>query len=188
MTRPLTPEHRSAARESAEAQVPDLVILGSLRADVYETTEPGPERDAQLAFLEAMHPDDSLELDAFRDRGRNRLQLVMYACALAYKINAEKRRYDPENPEHVMNEAEFSEVDPKAAGMAQFLARIHLVVDPSVLREDAAKEAQRMASLGSAEQRAEVITILGALGFSEESITAVAREAGLTVIEGGKTA
>jgi hypothetical protein len=186
MTRPLTPEHRSAARESAEAQVPDLVILGALRADVYETTEPGPERDAQLALLEALHPDDSLELDAFRDRGRNRLQLVMYACALAYKLNAEKRRYDPANPEHVPDD--FAEVDPKAAGMAQFLARIHLVVDPSVLREDAAREAQRMSSLGSAEQRAEVITILGALGFSEETITAVAREAGLVVIEGGKTA
>jgi hypothetical protein len=45
-----------------------------------------------------------------------------------------------------------------------------------------------MASLGSAEQRAEVITILGALGFSEQTITAVAREAGLTVIEGGRSA
>jgi hypothetical protein len=182
----LSPEHRSAAREAAEAQVPDLVILGALRADVYESTEPGPERDAMLAVLEAMAPEDTLELDAFRDRGRTRLQLVMYACALAYRINADKRRFDPANPEHAPED--FTEVDPKAAGMAQFLARTYLALDPSVLREDAAREAQRMASLGSAEQRAEVIGILPMLGLSRETTAAVAREFGLTVLDGGKTA
>lgn len=187
---PLDDRQRIVARQAAESQAPDLAILGALRADIYETTEPGLHRDSQLALLEAMHPADVREMDAFRDRGRVRLHLVMMACAMAYALNERKERYDPDihgSWEDPAVRERFTEVDPKAAGMAQYCARLWLAIDPAVLREEAGREAQRMAELGTAELKAEVLTILPMLGISAEMTATVGRAMGLTVVDGGKT-
>lgn len=190
--RPLDPRQRAIARQAAESQAPDPAILGSLRADVYETTEPGAERDALLELLTAMHPDDCRELDDFRDRGRVRLHMVMWACAMAYVLNDRAERYNPEIhgewDDMPQEEREkFREVDPKAAGMAQYCARLWLAIDPAVLREEAAREAQRYAEMGNAEMKAEVLTVLPALGMSPEQVKTVGAWMGLHVVDGGKT-
>ena len=192
LLRPLDARQRAIARQAAESQAPDPAILGSLRAEVYETTEPGLHRDTLLSLLEAMHPDDTRELDAFRDRGRVRLHMVMMACAMAYALNDRKERYDPElhGPWEDMPQEmreRFAEVDPKAAGMAQYCARLWLAIDPAVLREEAGREAQRFAELGTQEMKAEVLTILPMLGLSQEMTATVGRAMGLTVVDGGKT-
>lgn len=174
MVGPLSDDDRRFARWCAEGQVPDLVILGELRARVYEREPPGPDRDAMLAALWSLHPADVRELDAFRDRGRVKLHLIMYACAMAYRISETGERYDPANPDH--DPEDYREVDPKAAGMAQYLGRVWLAMDPAALREDGAREAQRVAQMGTAEQRIEVLRILPALGLPR-SVTATVADA-----------
>lgn len=175
----LAHDERQRAREAAEGQVPDDVILGALRADVYETLPPGHGREMMLASLWVMEPGDVRELDSFRDRGRMRLQLVMYACAMAYQLNARKDRLDPANPLH--DPSDFAEVDAKAAGMAQYLGRVYLTVDPSALREDAAREAQRYAAMSTTEQRHEVLRLLPALGLDPSAVASVGQAWGFDV-------
>jgi hypothetical protein len=179
MVDPLTDEDRRFARWCAEGQVPDGVILGELRARVYERMPPGPDRTAALQALWSLHPEDVRELDAFRDRGRVKLHLVMYACAMAYRVNEAGERYEPANPDH--DPEDFRDVDPKAAGMAQYLGRVWLSMDPAALREDGAREAQRVAELGTAEQRIEVLRILPALGLPRAVTASVAEAWGVPI-------
>lgn len=182
---PLPREARLRARQMAEAHASDSHILGALRADVYDSTEPGSTRDLMLATLEVMHPDDHRELRAYRDRGMARLHLVMYACAMSYAINERKERYDGEL--HASEDG-FAEVDAKAASMAQFLGRVFLAVDPESLHEEARAAAQRLSEMSSDEQLVTWLQVGRRLGLSDEMAAEVGRSVGLRVVDGAKTA
>jgi hypothetical protein len=179
----LTPERRRTARQMAEAHTPDSVILGALRADVYDSTEPGLFRDECLAALQVMHPDDVAELGAYRDRGRARLHLVLYACAMSYQLNPRKERLDlaPEGADT----SSYDEVDAKAASAAMFLARVVLALDPKVFREEAEKEAARFASMSDDEKRLAWLRIGAEFGVDDETTAEVGARLGLTVVTGG---
>lgn len=184
--RRLSKAHRALARDAAEAQVPDSVILGALRARARQRHRTGTKAlAAALADLHLLHAEDVAELDDFRDLGREKLQLVMFACALAYAIDGEAQRFDAGNPDHKAREGDFALVDAKQASMAQFMGRTFLVVDPSHLREEAGREARRFAEMSETDRRAELLRILPHLGVPADLIDQISQRFGLRVIQGG---
>lgn len=184
-TTPLAADERKRAREMAEAHAPDSVILGALKADVYDSVPIGPARDAMLMALECMHPEDHRELNAYRDRGRARLHLVLYACAMSYRINQSKERLDLAGPD--AREEEFAEVDAKSASTAQFLGRVLLTMDPDALKEEAQAEAERFARMSEDEKQRAWMQIGSAMGVDNETIRHVGERLGFTmsVVQGG---
>lgn len=182
---PLSPADLRLAREAAEAQTPDSVILGSLRARVRKAIPRGPVLDSMLAGLQMLHPTDQDDLDDFRDDGRRKLQAVLYAAALAYALNEQAERYDADNPEHA-NQA-FVEVDGKQVASAQFLCRFILAIDPATLKEEAQREAERIANMSAGEQRGLALKILSHVGVPDEEVARVANVMGvqLQAVNGG---
>jgi len=182
----LSKNHRALARDAAEAQVPDSVIMGALRARARKAHKNGTKAlTVALRDLQVLHSEDIAELDDFRDLGREKLQLVMFAAALAYAIDGEAQRYNPEDPEHAKREDDFAVVDAKAASMAQYMGRVFLVVDPSHLREEVGREARRFAEMSETDRRAELLRILPHLGVPADLIQEISQRFGLRVIQGG---
>lgn len=179
----LSSEALSLARAAAEEQTPNSVILGSLRAQLRRTMERGPVLDAALATLHILHPDDVADLDDFRDDGRRKLHAVLYAAALAYALNRHAVRFDPDNPEH--DPEDFAEVDGKQLAGAHFLGRYVLAIDPSALKEEAQREAERIAGMSTREQRELALQVLTAAGFPDEEIERLASSVGLELVQGG---
>lgn len=181
---PLPHESRLRARQMAEAHASDAQILEALRADVYDSTPPGPTRDLMLSTLQVMHPEDHRELCAYRGRAIVQLHMVLWACAMQRSLNDAKERHDPEL--HGDDAAGFEEVDPKAASVAQFLGRVFLAMDADALHEEARAKAQEAAEMSTEDQRRMWLRVGLRLGLSDADVTDLGGKLGLSVIDGGR--
>lgn len=180
---PLSPERLRKARRYAEEMCPDSVILGSLRADLREAMERGPELDFALALLGVMHPEDHADLDDHRDRGRRMLHGVMFAAAVAQALNERAERQDPNDPEQT---GTFKEVDGQQLSAAQFLGRISLGMDPDVLKEEGERMAAEMAGMSHQEISKLWLQLGGTIGIPGEELERLASDSlGLKVVQGG---
>jgi hypothetical protein len=149
------------ARRYARAQVPDGQILGALRAHARQGIDDPEALTAVLASLQAMHEADVSDLDDHRDLGIATVKLLVAAAAFGERLKP--------NMEPAQEGEEGEEVSGKACSMLQFMGRVFCAIDPAELREEAAREASRMADMSASDIR--------------ETIRAMAREVGLRVVE-----
>lgn len=186
--RPLDDDHRKRAREMAEAQVPDSVILEALQADVYEATTDPRMRAMMLAGLQALDPADALELRKFRGRGRAWMQLALYACAMGYALNARKERFRPEEwPEGTDPVEEgYRRIAPVEASALQYVFRNLVAIDPNALTEDAQKEAQAILDGGEEQAGMLLLQVARTVGVPRPAIDAIEEWLGVESSDAGE--
>ncbi len=180
---PLDDRHRRRAREMAEAQIPDSIILETLKADVYELWEGEnnrAHRELILSQLAEVNAEDAAELTAMRARGRAMLQLALYACAMGYYLNARKERFRPEDHTEGADPQAlgYAKVAPVEASAMQYLLRNVLALDDNELTEDAQKEARQLLEGGPERQRAAFLALASHLDVPRRFIAPVAERWG----------
>jgi ribosomal protein L11 len=113
---------------------------------------------AVLASLQVMAKADVDDLDDHRDLGIATVKLLIAAAAFGEKLDTNMQPSDS---------GEL--VTPQACSMLQFMGRVFCAIDPAELREEASRQARKMANMSA--------------GEIKKTIIGMAREVGLRVVE-----
>jgi len=168
------------ARRYAEAQAENGTILGALRAEVRRQFDDPAERRKAVAVLQVLHDDDQEELSDFRDYGRARVQLFLYAAVMGRRLNADlEERAEEEG-------GALAEPQQLSAGM--FFIKAFCVEDPAKVQAEAEAMVSRMEQMSESEQVAAIAQMALAHGLGLDTLTEMARQKGLRLVEAGEGA